>query len=266
MSKNIEDFLFNEDNEEQKEIDECCNPKFNASAGATGQANSKYCNVKVTASSSATAEGNTLEEAYSSAFNIAQNVANSDAQFSANIIDQTIDIILSCPDIPLGKMGPTGPTGPTGPEGNINVIGSGTGNILLKNTNGVYYSDVLNVSNNAIEISDNLIPTQANVYSLGSQEFPWKEIYMGPGSLNIAGPTGSIQDATLGSNLSGIAYSQFGFATPFMNIGPKIDPSAPIGTIGGWQIYGTGPSGSNFTDLVAQLIDDSGAGLTGPVF
>jgi hypothetical protein len=88
---------------------------------------------------------------------------------------------------------------------------------------------------------------------------------MGPGSLNIAGPTGTTY-ATIGSNLSGIAYSELGFATPFLNVGPNINPSAPLGTIGGWQVYGTGPSGGNFTDLVARLINTGGTGLTGPVY
>ena len=89
---------------------------------------------------------------------------------------------------------------------------------------------------------------------------------MGPGSLNISGPTGFI-DATIGSNLAGIAYSQFGFVTPFLNIGPNIDPLSPVGTIGGWNIRGIGPTGGNFTDLVAQLIDGTtGAGFTGQIY
>ena len=89
---------------------------------------------------------------------------------------------------------------------------------------------------------------------------------MGPGSLNIAGPTGSDVDATIGSNLSGIAYSQFGFATPFLNVGPNINPLAPLGTVNGWNISGTGPSGQPFTDLVAQLINTGGSGFTGPAY
>ena len=64
MSKDIEELFLDEYKgqiSEQKEIDECFETIFSASAGATGEANSKYCNVKVTASSTASAEGSTLE-------------------------------------------------------------------------------------------------------------------------------------------------------------------------------------------------------------
>ena len=123
----------------------------------------------------------------------------------------------------------------------------------------------MTINEESLDISGNIIPTQSNVYTLGLTGARWREIFMGPGSLNIAGPTGSVP-ATIGSNLSGIAYSQFGFVTPFLNVGPNINPLAPLGTIGGWNISGTGPSGGVFTDLVAQLIDLGGTGLTGPVY
>ena len=137
--------------------------------------------------------------------------------------------------------------------------------MLLYNANDIYYSGILAANGEQLDISGNIVPTQSNVYSLGYTGLRWKEVYMGPGSLNIAGPTGAIP-ATIGSNLSGIAYSQFGFATPFINVGPAIDPLAILGTVGGWQIYGTGPTGGNYTDLVCQLINTGGIGLTGPVF
>ena len=59
---------------------------------------------------------------------------------------------------------------------------------------------------------------------------------MGPGTLNIAGPNG-VGNATLGSDDSGIAYTEFGFATPFINIGPaQLTPSA----VGGWKVNAIG--------------------------
>ena len=67
-------------------------------------------------------------------------------------------------------------------------------------------------------------------------------------------------------NSSGILYSQKGFATPFLNVGPNINSSAPLGTVGGWQIYATGSTGGYFTDLRAQLINTSGSGFTGPSY
>ena len=171
-----------------------------------------------------------------------------------------------------GAQGATGPagsdsgvTGATGPAGDANISGPGTGSILLRNGSSIYYSDIATLNEEAMNISGNIIPNLSNVYTLGLTGSRWREIFMGPGSLNIAGPTGSVT-ATIGSNLSGIAYSQFGFATPFLNVGPNINPLAPLGTIGGWQIYGTGPSGGAFTDLVAQLINTGGTGLQGPVY
>lgn len=165
--------------------------------------------------------------------------------------------------------GVAGPTGPTGPNSAAVLANSGTGSILLKNTDNlnVYYNDILRVVNNdIIETNGNIIPRSSDKYTLGLTGSRWKDIFIGPGSLNISGPVGFLGEATIGSNLSGIAYSQFGFASPFINIGPDIDPLAPLGTIGGWNISGTGPIGENFTDLVAQLISKDDLGLTGPIY
>jgi hypothetical protein len=165
-----------------------------------------------------------------------------------------------------GYTGDTGPTGPTGPTGTVSILGPGTGAVLLNGQDGVYYSRILTSNDTELDISGNLIPTASNTFSLGYTGFRWKEIFIGPGSLNIAGPTGDAVPATIGSNLSGIAYSQFGFSTPFLNIGPNIDPFTPLGTVGGWNIFGTGPTGEYFTDLRAQLINTGGSGFTGPSY
>jgi hypothetical protein len=172
---------------------------------------------------------------------------------------------------PTGRScrGPTGPPGSasgiTGPTGAIAVLGPGTGAVLLNGVDGIYYSDILTSNVEEVDIAGNFVPTISNTFTLGYTGSRWKDIYIGPGSLNIAGPTGSIP-ATIGSNLAGIAYSQFGFVTPFLNVGPNIDQLAPLGTVGGWQIYGTGPTGTFFTDLVAQLINTGGTGLVGPAY
>ena len=168
---------------------------------------------------------------------------------------------------PTGPSGgPTGETGSTGPAGNISVLGPGTGAVLLNGQDGVYYSRILTSNDTELDISGNLVPTVSNTFTLGYTGSRWKEIFIGPGSLNIAGPTASAIPATIGSNLSGIAYSQFGFAAPFLNLGPVIDPFAPLGTVGGWNIFGTGPTGEYFTDLRAQLINTGGSGFFGPSY
>jgi hypothetical protein len=70
----------------------------------------------------------------------------------------------------------------------------------------------------------------------------------------------------IGANLSGYVYTQRGFATPFINVGPDISASAVEGAVGGWKIGPTGPSNNPSADLVAQQIDPSGGALTGPIY
>ena len=105
------------------------------------------------------------------------------------------------------------------------------------------------------------MPSENNIYNLGSTGLRWADLYMGPGTLNIAGPIGSTGFATIGSDDNSIAYSQFGFATPFINIGPAIQTDKAVG---GWQIYSTGASGTSSFDLVVQ--QNSTTGTFGPVY
>jgi hypothetical protein len=112
-----------------------------------------------------------------------------------------------------------------------------------------------------------IIPNAENTLSLGSYTNPWKEMYVGPGSLNIAGPSGA--SATLGSDQNGIAYTAKGFATPFINIGPNINALDNPGAIGGWVLAPTGTLGGPDYDLVVQQKLPGAAvpaGLTGPVY
>jgi hypothetical protein len=55
-----------------------------------------------------------------------------------------------------------------------------------------------------------------------------KDLYVGPGTINISGPPGAVNPATIGSDLQGIAYSQFGFASPFLNVGPAIQTNQAV--------------------------------------
>jgi hypothetical protein len=91
-------------------------------------------------------------------------------------------------------------------------------------------------------------------------------VFIGPGTLNIAGPSGA--NATLGLDQNGIAYTKSGFATPFINIGPTIDILDP-GAIGGWVLGPTGTLGASDYDLIAQQKlpgASDPAGLTGPLY
>jgi hypothetical protein len=137
--------------------------------------------------------------------------------------------------------------------------------------NNVYYSDTLTVSNTgtagptgtSLQIAGNLIPTLNNTFSIGSTAFTWKDICIGPGTLILKGPTGG-PDASIGADTKGIAYTKTGFSTPFINIGPDI--STEIGALGGWKVGPTGTPQAPGFDLVAQQIDPSGGGVTGPVY
>jgi hypothetical protein len=158
-----------------------------------------------------------------------------------------------------GSTGYTGPIGPTGPGGGgSSITGTGIGNVVVYDTTSQTsaYSEVVQIDNNAV------LPTQDNIYSLGNTGFRWKEIFMGPGTLFIAGPSGST-GATLGANNQGIAYTESGFATPFINIGPaELTPQAS----GGWELYAQGSAtGPNYT-LVAQQVDAITGELTGPIY
>ena len=82
---------------------------------------------------------------------------------------------------------------------------------------------------------------------------------MGPGTLKISGPEGSNIIGTIGTDTSGIVYTELGFATPFINIGPEISPIT--GALGGYRLLPL-VEGTDF-DLVAQQIDPDGGGLIG---
>jgi len=176
----------------------------------------------------------------------------------------------------VGPVGPTGPsggptgaqgvTGPSGPTGGFVFSGS-TGSILFYDGRAVTGSTGFSYSSTTgLNINNNIIPSIDNTYSLGTTGYRWREISMGPGTLNIKGP-GNV-NATLGTDQEGIVYTQQGFATPFINIGPSINGLNP-GAIGGWVIGPTGTYGSANYDLIAQQKLEGisiPSGLTGPVY
>lgn len=133
------------------------------------------------------------------------------------------------PTGPIGSTGRScrGPTGPTGPAGILGITG-GTGYILLNNPEGsdnVYYSSMLRVQDSSnIIVNGNFIPDPNQIWTLGTASQRWQSIYVGNATVNIG-------QATLASDDDGIAYTQNGFATPFINVGPKIQTT---GAVGGW--------------------------------
>lgn len=113
----------------------------------------------------------------------------------------------------------------------------------------------------SLTVSGNVIPPANDAYTLGAPGIRWKELYVGSGSIKIAGPTGAVQDAAIGSDLDGTAYAEFGFASPFLNIGPAISTTRAVG---GWKIGPTGTVGTAGFDLVVQ--ENTASGPTGPVY
>jgi hypothetical protein len=167
--------------------------------------------------------------------------------------------------------GPTGPTGPTGENGTFIYAGT-TGEVLYFDgtlvTGGTGFVYTPGVSGN-ITLQGDVIPSVDGIYNLGSTAYRWAEIYVGRGTINIAGPSGSTAVGLIGSDENAIVYTQFGFATPFINVGPAIGTTLAPGSIGGWVIGPTGVLGTTGYDLFAQEALTGitfPAGLTGPQY
>jgi hypothetical protein len=109
----------------------------------------------------------------------------------------------------------------------------------------------------------NLIPRDTLTYSLGSTAARWAEAFIGPGTLNIAGPAGSTVEGTIGTDLAGIVYTQGGFASPTVIVGPR--PGA-TGAVGGWQLRAEGEPGSTYDLIAQQNVNTADGGLTGPSY
>jgi hypothetical protein len=166
-----------------------------------------------------------------------------------------------------GERGATGLQGATGPTGTFQFSGP-TGAILyFDGTSVTGTADfTYTAGGSGMYIRGNIIPAQTNIYSLGVTGAVWKELNIGPGTINISGPNNVI--ASIGTDQNAIIYAETGFATPFINIGPTINSLDP-GAIGGWVIGPTGTYGTADYDLTAQLKLEGAsvpAGLTGPTY
>jgi hypothetical protein len=196
-------------------------------------------------------------------------VGQTDASANTNI--QALAVAgVPGPDIPsiiVGIKQIAADIGTTGPTGTFHFSGP---------TGAILYFDGTSVTGTAdftytpggtgMYIRGNIIPAQDNMYSLGATGLSWRSLHVGPGTIDISGPGNVI--GTIGTDQNGIVYTQSGFATPFINIGPAIDTLDP-GAIGGWVIGPTGLYGSDSYDLIAQLkLEELGmpVGLTGPTY
>ncbi len=188
--------------------------------------------------------------------------------FNMKMRDNTLSNLITT--IATNLVGQTGAQGPTGPAGGLIVVGSGTGSVLLNNPEGstsAYYNSALKVlndgTNDYLSIGGDLMPSASLTYSIGSTGTRWKDMFVGPGTINIAGPTGSAVSGTIGTDAQGIIYTESGLATPYVNIGPS--QLVPLAS-GGWRIGPTGVQGSADYDLIAQENSVSGSGPTGPIY
>ena len=171
-----------------------------------------------------------------------------------------------------GRRGATGHTGSVGPTGRVGIEGiiplGATGSMLLNyptGSNDVYTTDTIQVvreaENDQVLVTGDIVPTSDNKYTLGATGQAWKEIVMGPGTLQIYGPD-QTSLATLGADRNGVAYTESGFSTPFINVGPEISPDT--GVVGGWKVGPTGIAGTSDFDLIAREIIAGSTGTTGP--
>jgi hypothetical protein len=170
-----------------------------------------------------------------------------------------------------------GQTGPTGLQGSTGVIGAtgATGIFTFVGATGevLYFDGTIVTGNtgfkytpgNNVTLAGDFLPISDSRYSLGATGLRWGEIYVGHGTINIAGPSGSSAVGKIGTDDNSIVYTQSGFASPFINIGPSINTELAPGLIGGWQIGPIGTLGTNNYDLIAQQKLSTG-GLTGSVY
>lgn len=161
-----------------------------------------------------------------------------------------------------GTASGTGATGPTGPAG-FQSFSSPTGSVLFFSGTTVTGRADFSLTNSTLQIPGNMIPSANNVYSLGVTGARWAEVLVGPGSINIQGPTGFTGSATIGTDAAGLIYTESGIATPKVVIGPsQLTPQA----VGGWQIGPTGTQGTAGYALIAQQLQANGSGPTGPIY
>jgi hypothetical protein len=151
---------------------------------------------------------------------------------------------------PIGAVGATGATGATGAQGAQGIQGD-TGATGAKGDTG---SSADASTWSQYVATQSVLPDTDIAYNLGSTAYRWNALYVSTGSIDILGVVGG-NPATIGSNSAGYVYTQYGFASPTINVGAStLTPS--IG--GGWTL-GAGMGNT----LLMNQIDSSGVVVSG---
>jgi hypothetical protein len=116
---------------------------------------------------------------------------------------------------PKGDTGLTGPKGDTGAKGDTGLQGiqgikGDTGERGLQGIQGN-----AGVDGNPLDflnVASNIVPSQTNYYTLGTQTKRWADVYLGPNTINVIDQT-LLTNATIGINngtffINGIAQAQ----------------------------------------------------------
>ncbi len=165
--------------------------------------------------------------------------------------------------------GTPGPTGPTG-EGIIIIGGAtGYGNMLVYDTNSnkLLQSTTLTTepgpTGDTVHVNGNIIPTKDDYYSLGTPIHRWKDLNVGPGTVNFIGDIvdGTPQYGGVGLGKDGVVFTPLGFSTTFTAFSKQTTINNPIGPTGriGWKVYPVGNLYDNTFDLVAQVYAATGS-------
>jgi hypothetical protein len=145
----------------------------------------------------------------------------------------------------------------TDPYDKAIILSDGTANAAKTNAN--FYLD----ASDNVWVPGSLIPKETLLYSLGSTVQRWKDMFVGPGTINIAGP-GDIE-GTIGTNASGLIYTASGFAAPTVTVGPNLQ--SVEGAVGGWVLTAGGTAGTSSYDLLAQQGSTvAGGSAFGPLY
>ena len=128
-----------------------------------------------------------------------------------------------------------------------NLIEDTSGNYIRTTSTQIVLTNETNTTTlncTGISSGGDIIPSVDISFNLGSPTQRWAGAYIGTNTLDILGVIGG-NPATIGSDVNGFVYTQYGFASPLINIGASI--LSPVG--GGWKYYSDTSNNSVITQL-----------------